>query len=72
VVDGRVVFGDKMGWIYMLSAKDGKRLAELKIGENINATPAVLGGHIYIGAFNGKLQSLGMRPNGWEEAGILK
>ena len=38
MVDGRVVFGDKMGWIYMLSAKDGKRLAELKIGENINAT----------------------------------
>jgi outer membrane protein assembly factor BamB len=30
----------------------------LKIGDNINATPAILGGRIYIGAFNGKLYCL--------------
>ena len=72
VVDGRVVFGDKTGWIYMLSAKDGQKLAELKIGDNINATPAVVDGRIYIGAFNGKLYSLGIKPNGWEAAGIPK
>jgi outer membrane protein assembly factor BamB len=59
VVDGRVVFGDKAGWLYMLSAEDGQRLWELKIGENVNATPAILGGRIYIGAFNGKLFCLG-------------
>jgi outer membrane protein assembly factor BamB len=59
VVDGRVVFGDKSGWMYMLSARTGERLWELQIGENINATPAVLDGHIYIGAFNGKLFALG-------------
>jgi FOG: WD40-like repeat len=31
VVDGRVVFGDKAGWMYMLSADDGRRLWELKL-----------------------------------------
>ena len=25
-----------------------------------------MGGRIYIGAFNGKLYSLGTKPNGWE------
>ena len=59
MVDGRVVFGDKSGWMYMLSAKDGERLWELKIGDNINSTPVVLNGRIYIGAFNGKLFALG-------------
>ena len=33
-------------------------ISELKIGDNINATPAILGGRIYIGAFNGKLYCL--------------
>jgi outer membrane protein assembly factor BamB len=50
--------------MYMLSPKDGQRLWELQIGENINATPAVLDGRIYIGAFNGKLFALG--PKGGE------
>ena len=59
VVDGRVVFGDKSGWMYMLSAKDGRATLGVKIGENINATPAILDGRIYIGAFNGKLFALG-------------
>ena len=59
VVDGRVVFGDKAGWMYQLSAKNGERLWQLQIGENINATPAILDGHVYIGAFNGKLFALG-------------
>jgi outer membrane protein assembly factor BamB len=59
IVDGRVVFGDKSGWLYMLSADHGERLRELKIGDNINATPAILDGRIYIGAFNGKLYCLG-------------
>jgi outer membrane protein assembly factor BamB len=73
VVDGRLVFGDKAGWIYMLSAKDGQLLGELKIGDNVNATPAVLGGRIYIGAFNGKLYCLDTKANGWQEAaGIIK
>jgi outer membrane protein assembly factor BamB len=58
-VDGRVVFGDKAGWLYILSAEDGQRVWELKIGDNINATPAILDGRIYIGAFNGKLYCLG-------------
>ena len=43
----------------MLSADDGTRLWELKIGDNVNATPAILGGRIYIGAFNGRLFCLG-------------
>jgi outer membrane protein assembly factor BamB len=58
VVDGRVVFGDKAGWIHLLSATDGSQISELRIGENINSTPAVLDGRIYIGAFNGKLYCL--------------
>jgi hypothetical protein len=58
-VDGRVVFGDKAGWMHMLSADDGKLIWELKIGDNINSTPAILDGRIYIGAFNGKLYCLG-------------
>jgi outer membrane protein assembly factor BamB len=58
-VDGRLIFGDKTGWMYMLSADTGERLWELKIGENINSTPAVFEGQIYIGAFNGKLYCLG-------------
>ena len=68
VVDGRLVFGDKAGWIYMLSAKDGKRLGELKIGDNINSTPAIIGGRIYIGAFNGKLYCVSTKGPGWQEA----
>jgi len=30
----------------------------LKIGDNVNSTPAILGGRIYIGAFNGNLYCL--------------
>jgi outer membrane protein assembly factor BamB len=62
VVNGRVVFGDKAGWINMLHADDGKLISELKIGDNINSTPAILDGRIYIGAFNGKLYCLEMEP----------
>ena len=57
-----VVFGDKAGWINMLDADDGKLISDLKIGDNINSTPAILDGRIYIGAFNGKLYCLGMEP----------
>jgi eukaryotic-like serine/threonine-protein kinase len=45
--------------MYMLSTATGERLWEMKIGENVNATPAVLDGRIYVGAFNGKLYCLG-------------
>jgi len=41
-----------------MSADDGHLIGELKIGDNVNATPAVLAGRIYIGAFNGKLYCL--------------
>jgi outer membrane protein assembly factor BamB len=58
VVDGRVVFGDKAGWMHLVSADDGKLISELKIGDNINSTPAVMDGRIYIGAFNGSLYCL--------------
>ena len=51
----------------MLSAQDGTSLGELKIGDNINSTPAVVGGRIYIGAFNGKLHCLEAKPSGWEK-----
>lgn len=59
VVDGNVVFGDKAGWVNMISADDGKPISEIKIGENVDATPVVLDGRIYIGAFNGKFYCLG-------------
>jgi outer membrane protein assembly factor BamB len=52
------VFGDKAGWLHTISAEDGQSISELKIGDNINATPAILNGRIYIGAFNGKLYCL--------------
>ena len=58
LVDGRLIFGDKAGWIHSVSAGDGQKFSELKIGDNINATPAILNGRIYIGAFNGKLYCL--------------
>jgi outer membrane protein assembly factor BamB len=58
LVDGRLVFGDKAGWLYMISADDGSLISELKIGDNVNSTPAVLDGKIFIGAFNGKLYCL--------------
>ena len=57
-VDGRLVFGDKAGWIHSVAADDGEAISQLKIGDNINATPAILDGRIYIGAFNGKLYCL--------------
>ena len=59
VVDGRVVFGDKSGYLYILSADNGDLITELKIGDNVDATPAVLDGRIYVGAFNGKFYCLG-------------
>jgi hypothetical protein len=59
-------YSAKFGWIHMLSAHDGKPLGELKIGENINSTPAIVGGRIYIGAFNGKLHCLRTKPSGWK------
>jgi len=62
VVDGRVVFGDKAGWLNMISAEDGKLISEIKIGDNVNSTPAIVDGQIYIGAFNGKLYRLDMVP----------
>jgi outer membrane protein assembly factor BamB len=58
VIDDRLVFGDKAGWLHVLSAADGRAISELKIGDNINSTPAVLRGRVYIGAFNGKLYCL--------------
>ena len=60
IVDGRLVFGDKAGWIHLLSAEDGKQFSEIKGGDTINSTPAVMDGRIYIGAFNGKLYCLGL------------
>ncbi len=73
MIDGRLVFGDKAGWVYMLSVEDGKRIGELKIGDNVNSTPAVLEGRIYIGAFNGNLYCLRTKGPGWQEAaGIAK
>jgi outer membrane protein assembly factor BamB len=59
VVDNRVVFGDKSGYLYILSADNGDLITELKIGDNVDATPAVLDGRIYVGAFNGKFYCLG-------------
>ncbi len=59
LVDGRVVFGDKAGWLYMIAAEDGRVIWELKIGDNVNATPAIWEGRIYIGAFNGSLHCIG-------------
>jgi len=44
--------------MHAIAAEDGHALSTLKIGDNINATPAILGGRIYIGAFNGKLYCL--------------
>jgi outer membrane protein assembly factor BamB len=58
VVEGRVIFGDKAGWVYALSAEDGKLISEIQVGENIDATPAVMNGRIYVGAFNGKFYCL--------------
>jgi eukaryotic-like serine/threonine-protein kinase len=58
LVDGRLVFGDKAGWLHSVDAANGQQISEIKIGDNINATPAVLNGRIYIGAFNGKLYCL--------------
>ena len=46
------------GQTVRISADDGESISELKIGDNINATPAILDGRIYIGAFNGKLYCL--------------
>jgi hypothetical protein len=66
------VFGDKAGWINMISAEDGKLISDLKIGDNINSTPAVVDGHIYIGAFNGKLYCLGMGERKQEADGEKK
>jgi outer membrane protein assembly factor BamB len=40
----------------------------LKIGENVNSTPAILDGRIYIGAFNGKLFCLGSKESSREIA----
>jgi outer membrane protein assembly factor BamB len=58
LVDGRLVFGDKSGWMHTVNAEDGRGISSLKIGDNINSTPAILNGRIYIGAFNGKLYCL--------------
>jgi outer membrane protein assembly factor BamB len=58
VVDGRLIFGDKSGWLYALSADDGKLISEIQIGENVDATPAIMNGRIYVGAFNGKFYCL--------------
>jgi outer membrane protein assembly factor BamB len=58
VVEGRVVFGDKAGWVHLISAEDGKQISEIKIGDNVDATPAVLDSRIYIGAFNGNFYCL--------------
>ena len=58
LIEDRLVFGDKAGWLHVVSAADGRSISQLKIGDNINSTPAVLDGRIYIGAFNGKLYCL--------------
>lgn len=58
-VDGKLIVPDKAGWISILDAKDGRILSEIKIGDSVNSTPAVLNGRIYIGAFMGQLYCLG-------------
>ncbi|MEO6393635.1 MAG: PQQ-binding-like beta-propeller repeat protein [Pyrinomonadaceae bacterium] len=59
IVDGKIIVGDKAGWVNILDPKDGRILTEIKIGDSVNATPAVLNGRIYIGAFMGQLYCLG-------------
>lgn len=59
IVDGKIIVGDKAGWVNILDPKDGRILSEIKIGDSVNATPAVLNGRIYIGAFMGQLYCLG-------------
>jgi outer membrane protein assembly factor BamB len=56
-VEGRFVFGDKLGWFYQID-QNGQLVSDIKIGENVNSTPAVWGGKIYIGAFMGNLYCL--------------
>jgi len=50
----------------MVDSDTGELISELKIGDNINSTPAILDGRIYIGAFNGKLHCLGMEEKAEE------
>jgi len=69
VIDGRVIFGDKSGYVYELDADNGNLITELKIGDNVDATPAVLDGKIYVGAFNGKIYCLGEEPAVSSETG---
>lgn len=58
-VDGKLIVPDKAGWISTLDARDGRKISEIKIGDSVNSTPAVLNGRIYIGAFMGGLYCLG-------------
>jgi outer membrane protein assembly factor BamB len=62
-VDGKLIVPDKAGWVSVLDPKDGRILSEIKIGDSVNATPAVLDGRIYIGAFMGELYCLGFEDD---------
>jgi len=47
VIDDRLVFGDKAGWIYMLSVADASVISELKIGDKRQFTPQFLESHLH-------------------------
>ena len=56
-----MVFGDKAGYLAILSIEDGKLIQEIKLGDNINSTPVVLDGRIYLGSTNAHFYCLGAK-----------
>lgn len=64
VRDGVVAACDSMGSVYVLNAADGESLLDverLKIGANIEATPIVWKGKLYVGVRGGSMVCLGKK-----------
>jgi outer membrane protein assembly factor BamB len=67
IVRDKVVFGSGDGWMFVLSLKDGSELWSYEIGRPIMSSPAVVDGHVLVGANDSRLYCFGPAPKGPEE-----
>lgn len=55
LLNGRLVIGDKTGFVHVLSTKTGNFLSRTQLGSAISTAPTVAGDVLYIATANGKL-----------------
>src|SRR5215831_1300857 len=59
--EGTLYFGGDDGYVYAVSANDGRQLWKYRTGGPVPASPAIAGGVLYVGSYDGKFYALDAR-----------